>query len=360
MPRKRIMREFRIDEISCVDNPAQEGARVAIMKRADPEAPIPELLRKDMTAPIAITGESDGHQHGIGIDTDGGMLGLYVGYGYAEGETDKHFHPITRSPLAIGLSMGHTHTIDQAEIFSAMIDMAGQQTGEEDMTEKVEKKEEQPTVEGLQARLARAHAVITLNGKERAHFDALPENAQTAFLAKSAGGRLEEVEANAKAKAGADPVVYTTADGVEIHKSAGNAFIALAKSNDDLREEAGALRAEREQEELEKRADRELAHLPGDLTTRATMLKAMDGIEDASLREAAHNTLKAQNEAMAKAFETHGHGGQPEPGSADDELGKLAKAYAEKNGVTVQAAYAKVLTSAEGKALYDKTVTKEG
>ncbi len=32
--RKRIMRKFRIDEISSVDRPAQEGARAVIMKRA--------------------------------------------------------------------------------------------------------------------------------------------------------------------------------------------------------------------------------------------------------------------------------------------------------------------------------------
>ena len=36
MPRKRIMQEFRINEISSVDSPAQEEARVAIMKRAEP------------------------------------------------------------------------------------------------------------------------------------------------------------------------------------------------------------------------------------------------------------------------------------------------------------------------------------
>ena len=33
--KKRIMREFRIDEISAVDKPAQKGARMTIMKRDD-------------------------------------------------------------------------------------------------------------------------------------------------------------------------------------------------------------------------------------------------------------------------------------------------------------------------------------
>ena len=43
MPRK-ILREFKIDEISGVDNPAQEGARMVIMKRADGKTP--EALRR--------------------------------------------------------------------------------------------------------------------------------------------------------------------------------------------------------------------------------------------------------------------------------------------------------------------------
>ena len=34
---KRIMRDFTITEISAVDKPAQEGARMTILKRADPK-----------------------------------------------------------------------------------------------------------------------------------------------------------------------------------------------------------------------------------------------------------------------------------------------------------------------------------
>ena len=150
--------------------------------------------------------------------------------------------------------------------------------------------------------------------------------------------------------------MYTTADGVALRKSAGEAFIAMAKSNDAIRKENDALRKQREQDALEKRAQDELAHLPGDLKTRAAMLKAIDGIEDEAQREAAQNALRAQNEAMSKAFETHGHGGQPEPGSPEEELDRLAKAQAEKDGTPFAAAYAKVLVSNVGQELYAKTV----
>ena len=301
MPRKRIMSEFRIDEISSVDTPAQEGARVAIMKRAEDELP------------------------------DG----------------------------------AHTVRFNTSELEAIIRREVTKLKGDEAMAEETKTDtdrldaEDQPTVAALQAQLARAQAVVALAAEERAHFDALPEDARTAFLAKSADGRRTELDAAVKAAADADPVVYTTADGVALRKSAGEAFIALAKSNDSLRKEADALRAEREAERLEKRAEFELGHLPGDLKTRAAMLKAIGGIEDESLREAAHDALKAQNEAMSKAFETRGHGGEPSPGSPDDQLDKLAKAHAEKQGVSYQAAYADVLTSAEGRALYAKIVNQE-
>jgi hypothetical protein len=45
--KRRILREFRIAEISAVDRPAQEGALMAIMKRADDEQEDDEMeLRK--------------------------------------------------------------------------------------------------------------------------------------------------------------------------------------------------------------------------------------------------------------------------------------------------------------------------
>lgn len=40
LPVKRIMREFKINEISAVDNPAQEGARAVLLKRDDLAAPV--------------------------------------------------------------------------------------------------------------------------------------------------------------------------------------------------------------------------------------------------------------------------------------------------------------------------------
>lgn len=43
MPQRRIMREFRIDELSAVDRPAQEHAKMAILKSADSEQEYTEM-----------------------------------------------------------------------------------------------------------------------------------------------------------------------------------------------------------------------------------------------------------------------------------------------------------------------------
>ena len=376
MPRKRIMREFRINEISSVDNPAQEGARVAILKRAEPR----ENNLPDGTYPLALnaavlenvvksgiqkgmgdladllTSEEEGHQHGIGVGAYEGSMEIRVMYSQGPEAEASHDHPVVRSPegqYTLGMVAGHTHTVDQEGMSRAVLALVTKTQGGEPMTTQADT---QPTVEELQAQLGRAQAVVALTGEERAHFDALPEEARTAFLAKSADDRMSEIGAVTKAAQDANPVVFTAADGTEFRKSDDPRAIAMAKRLDATEKENAALKARDEQTTLENRAEDELPHLPGDLKTRAAMLKAIDGIEDEAQREAALGALKAQNEAMSKAFQTYGHGGQPEPGSPDDQMDKLAKVYAEKQGVTHEAAYAEVLKSAEGKALYAKAI----
>ena len=376
MPLKRIMREFRIDEVSGVDNPAQEGARVAIMKRAEPKGDIPpdgsysltldtsELenvvkseIRKGMgDLADLLTSEEEGHQHGIGVSRCDGEIAYYVSYASGPDDEAGHSHPLARSDsgYVLGVVAGHTHTTGQETISQAVLALVTKNDaakGGEAMTEKTEN---QPTVEELQTQLARTQAVVALTGEERAHFEALAEEAQTAFLAKSADDRKAEIGAVTKAAQDANPVVFTTADGTEFRKSDDPRAIAMAKRLDATEQENAALKARDEQTVLEKRAEAELPHLPGDVKTRAAMLKAIDGIEDEAQREAALGALKAQNEAMSKAFQTYGHGAQPEPGSPADQLDKLAKGYAEKNGGTFEAAYMKVADTPEGQALYQQ------
>ena len=350
-PKRRKMLAFKIDEISGVDNPAQEGARVAIMKRADGPAPPPKKPVEKRVA-SALTSIEDGHQHGIEVEGDGR---IWVSYSMGPDDTDSHNHAIARladGTYVLSMTAGHTHTIDQLTVAQALLALT--------TTKRTDPMPDKPTIEDLQKQLDRTNSIVALGADDRAHFDGLEAEAQDAFVAKSADERTVEIvkaaEA-AEAAKGADPVVYTTADGVELRKSAGEPVIAMAKRLDKVDKENALLKAQREQDALEKRAEEELSHLPGDVKSRAALLKAAESIEDEEQRKEALDALKANNEAMATAFETRGHQGTVPPGSPEAELDKMAKEYAEKHDdVTPEAAYAKVLETPEGGALYTKTL----
>ncbi len=389
-PRKRrIMRAFKIREISGVDAPAQQGAVAVIMKRNDRGNPGSSgatdnsqtegrTEKRGMDLVDALTSEVDGHQHGLRlVQGDDGGVGLFVSYSRGPDSDQSHDHPVIQEvngDFTMGTVEGHTHGLDQSALRNAVFAFVTKAMGNDDdnqtaggagtegegtMTTDTKKADDgQSTVEELRGQLTRANSITSLSGTEKSHFDALDGiEAQDAFLAKSADGRKADVEALAKAATDADPVVYTTKDGIELRKSVGAGFIVMAKSNDALRDQVADLTKRGEDSAYEKRAEAELAHIPGDLSTRVSMLKAIDGIEDETQREAAHNALKAQNAALEPAFRTYGHSVVSVPGSASDELDQLAKSHNEANpDMTPEQAYSVVLKTERGSELYTKSV----
>ena len=267
--RRRVMRRFRINEISGVDKPAQEGARITILKRAEVDD-MDETVKKQL---------------------------------------------------------------------------ADQQKTIDDLTK---------LTKGLQT-------IVTLGASEREHYDSLSDNKdKAAFLSKSADEQkviVTEAAAEKARKAEGDPVVYTTMDGDEILKSHGDAMLRLAKSHDREKKKTAKLQADKEQSELEKRAETELKYLPGDLTVRASMLKAVEAIEDEVTRKSALETLKAQNKQMQKAFETAGVIDSPVAGSDEDQIQKLADArYKDQDGAeTPEQSYAKVMETPAAQALLSES-----
>jgi len=358
---------LKIAEISGVDVPAQEGAKALIMKRHEtPELPAEPVVkgskedvhdaRSELAKSAALTSATDGHTHllytsGPDGDWDAGTTSWH----------DDHSHPWVRmedGSIVLGEVNGHTHQI------AAMTKAVNPEAAGEAGTTVVEKeadmpndtKKAAPTVEDLQKQLDRANAVAALNDAQKSHFNSLEADAQDVFLAKSAEDRQAEVDAVEKAKTEADPVVYKTLDGLELRKSAGEALIAMAKSNDAIRKENAALKASAADEAIRKRAETELEHLPGDLDARVALLKSVEAIEDETQRAAALNALKAQNTAMAGAFKSTGHGGNPVQKSAEAQLDDLAKAHAEEKGVSFAKAYTAVLDTPKGQELYQQTL----
>lgn len=360
--------DLEIHEWSGVGAPAHKPAKAAIMKRRDkqapPKQPTPkagEPIQKELAA--LLTSETDGHQHGISIQRYSGSGRVEIWCTYAQGPDDEsgHTHAIAKEPsgsYVLSMTAGHTHTIKDTEMASALLALTtkGQGPMADDGT--------QGGGDGggddkLQKQVDRLTKILGLNADERAHFDKLEDtDAQDAFLEKSADDRQAEIKEVQKTAEDADPVVYTTKAGIPIRKSAGEAVIAALKTADDNAREHELLKAEREQDRLEKRAEEELPYLPGDVKTRAAMLKQVDAIEDEDVRKAAHESLKAQNEAMSKAFETHGVGSDV-PGSPEDKLDKMAKRIQERDDGTYHEAYAKATETPEGERLLTESVEKE-
>lgn len=406
--KKRIMRSFKMNEISAVNRPAQEGATVTIMKRAgepgyDPKNPdkkkrgsADEDIEKGGDLVSLFSGLSDQHQHGISVRLEEHRETVVVPDGLddflretpfrvvqkptfivrfasAGGPDDvAHDHQITVAEdgtYLMSANHGHSHTLTDSEVVAAIANAiakadceglepagpdatitppagAGQEENEP-MTEDAKKVAER--TEALEAENKTLKAVAALSPTHKAHYDALDpaldDDTRKAFLELSADER-ESVVTKAVAKAAeSTDVVYEATDGTVYTKSDDPRLANMAKDRDEDRKETIRLRKAAETAEFTKRAETDLANFPGDVSVRAAIVKAVDGIADETIRSAANDALKAQNAKLATAFETIGAGGTPvvaksaDKQGAEDELDQLAKAHASKEGVDYFTAY---------------------
>lgn len=210
------------------------------------------------------------------------------------------------------------------------------------MAEKNEKTVEavEKQLQDSQNELAIAKAYGALNDAEKLHYKSLESNEQVAFLKLDADGRKAELAKLADS----DPVVYKDLEGNEYRKSDDPRAVSAAKRADNAEKIAKEEREKREDGELSKRAESELSNLPGEADVKKSLLKAVDGIPDAKIREGVQALLKAGNENLGKAFERIGERGEGESSSLDAEYEKLAQDYAKEKEVDIVKARAEVLT----------------
>lgn len=357
--KKNIMREFRMTEISGVDAPAQEGARVAIMKRAEPT---PEAV-EDLQKRAGITSATRGHSHLVVVDYeepyDAGQLRTHGNTSYADG----HSHPWVlndKGEIVIGEAQGHTHTVTEMGIsrndaWAHLNKALGAQTDgqkEKDIMTKTNDTSTKPVdhsadIAKMQAQMDRLAKVADLNDAEKGYFKSLDTEAADAFLAKSAEDRADEVAQAAELAKSADPVVYKSADGTEFRKSDDPRMVAMAKQMDADRKELAIAKAKAANATFEKTAREDFKFLPGDESVRIALAKAVGGIDDEKLRDGAMAALKAHNAKLAPAFKSlgagnGGSGSEAETAAeAEAELDTLAKSIAAKDGIDYYAAYEK-------------------
>ena len=217
--------------------------------------------------------------------------------------------------------------------------------------------DEDEDMKAMKAKMARMEKRDALPVDLRKHYDTLSDDAaRDAFLAKDTGAQKVELE---KA-AGDDPVVYTTLDGIDIRKSAGDAVVNALKSADSARREVAVEKAQRVNLELEKRAETELGKLGGTMIGKKALLKAVDAIEDESLRKAAQEVIASATEIAGKGdiFEKQGSGRAVplEKGSAESKLEKMAQDRAKENNISFEKAYTEVLDTVDGQKLYAEMI----
>ena len=345
--KKKIMHSFKMNFISAVNRPAQEGAQAVLLKRADEEP----VENNDESAQVekfmAISTTDMNHAHLIDNHS---QLGGKTDYAFAPGDEMSHAHPFIINydgDVIIGEVNGHSHGIAQISkdgdlVLGPEIETLNK---DEPMTE-----EEKAQFEAFAKRAERSEAIALLSDVQKAHFTTLKGDEADAFLALG----HDERELAIKSLQEDDAVIYTDNDGIEYRKSSDPALVALAKRADKSAAEAKAEKAARLNEQLKKTADEVLKHYPGDDLTKTELCRAIAGIEKEGVRDDIFKMLEANNEAMGKAFDTYGtaEGVDIEKQSPEAQLDSLVAKYAEENTVDEITAYNKVLDTPKGQELY--------
>lgn len=360
-----VMRAFKIDELSGVDHPMQEGAVAVLMKRYDgddEEEDDPDLdtpKDKKTSKAMRLTSSEDGHSHLIEDDLAEGGHTSWEKAG-SDKEYGGHSHPWQRNSdgsLTIGDADGHSHTAlaQKVSVDKHAFDKEQQRLQKNARTNKAKRDggsdvDANEKVTKLEAELERARVYGELNDAEKAAFKALSKSEQDEFLKSGPAGRAEF----AKKAEELNPVVYKSDDGTEFRKSDDERLIKMARERDEDRKRMSEALTKAESADLEKRASKTLGHFGGDLKARTALLKAVDGIEDEEVRKSVSEALAGADSLLAKAQETLGTSTAPGAG-ADSPLAKLekmARDRATEKGEQYEVAYSKVLETPEGRELY--------
>lgn len=313
MPKR--LRAIKLDEVSLVDNGANQHAKVVLYKRA-PESDMPE---------------SDTNGHATKQDAND----MTKGSGYM-GDKDKMSDAEKRRVK----EMMEKENMTEDEAMSRVMGKAfspDNGAGSPGSTETSVNKEGNMAPEELEQRLGELETQLAAVTKaaEAEGFEVATEDGEVT-LTKRAEPEMIEVE------------------GELIEKSLVPAPMLKAL------ERIAKLEAEREREALAKRAEAELPNLAGSVDARSALLKAVDGIEDEAVRGQVIETLKAADNATKAHFIEIGKtaNGDADPNDPQAEVARLAKALQEKDpSLTDAQARAAVWKSADGKRLRAQIAT---
>jgi hypothetical protein len=413
--RPGVMTRFRIDELSGVDRPAQEGAIAAIMKAAGGQGDVSveallkafpgiadAILEADPTYdPVAKRKFTDTKRQQLAdegkalpdgsfpIENEEDLHNAVTSLGRAKNEGKAKAH-ITARAKAMGMTgalpdewgkaaksagaaqggdpmdpkelrkaLGLAETASDADVLAAITKNAGGGADAAKLAKRASVLEVIAKARPVDLEFAKAKKPNPADDMEPDADDA--ESTKTKkfveFMSKSEATRDQIIADYAKG----DETL--TANGVTISKrQVGEAMFTFAKAQAAAAEtNAAALKKAQEDAAdagFEKRASTEFAHVAGTLPERVAMLKGIAALPE-NLRKGAEAALVAA-EALAKSgFSRIGKGtppggGEGGNGSADDELTQKAKEIqkAAGKGMTFEKAYTQACE--ENPALYEK------
>lgn len=367
---KKIMRAFKIDEISVVDKPAQAGARMLITKRhiekdapfktedgkkfhAEDFAHVPDK-EDPSTWKLRLTGTpgsgpDEGHVSAAAAALGAGFRG------------NKVELPSGARSGVVARVRSAWRKLNPDKSDEEMPEGLKKTYNEEDDMSREEmdalKAKHDKEIKDKDAELDKAKKEADMTDEEKKKYkDLKDEDAKKNWRDMSHEKRTEVLKNDSDSNA----VVYKSeSTGLEFRKSDDPRMVVLAKQADDNARIAKKATEDLENASLQKRADEILKHHPGTVEERAAMLKAVESIPDEAVRKKSIEALKASDAALAKAFTRNGgNGGDAGEGGSDalSKLDTMAKAYDEKNKVGYHKAYDAILQTTEGRELYAQTV----
>lgn len=356
MPKKHILKDFELTEISSVDRPAQPTAIATIMKRDEDQS-----VRNDVASIIK------------GLDGVSVLNSALI-----QESIDSKIWPLTNAlQNSMRKVLDATELSDESKAFELrnvissfsdklekeLIDETNpltkilkriamnkedetmpKHTPEEQAKKDKEEKDALTTkISALETELAKTLSLAQLNDTERSFMCTLDDTGKDAFIELSLEKRKEKIELSKKA----DEII--TVNGAEIMKSVVGAsmFSVIKAQQEQLASQEAAITKAAAITELAvftKRATDDFNHLTGTNLEVGMVLKHIDTLPE-EVKKHALSILTSAEKGAKRAFIKQGGSG-PVSASEDDpgvKLDTLAKAYAATSAVSYAAAYDHVI-----------------
>lgn len=344
------MREFEIDEISAVDRPAQQGAKMAIMKRDASEEEYPEFAKRwidpaDGAVSVSYVLQQNMEEKkyyemmerfGPAISAVETSLRSILGDKNLEAAEKlsqtrnavEEFMAVIRGKVsdgdaakvakALGLDVEAEGGSDMSTKDEATVEALTAKVA--DLTKQLEAAkatdagkaaelqtkldEANKSIEDMKAELATAKAEAALSAEEKSFADTLKGDDRKGFLAMSTDDRKKKMN-----KAASEDETLTIAGHTVKKSEVGATQFSIFKNQAEAlaKAEEAAAKAEdaRVTTEVTKRVEDNLNELPGKVEEKVVALKAISKLDKAA-QDTLNAMLEAGNKAMKAAFDTVG------------------------------------------------------